>query len=421
MHVLEPGWEVPDALPAGVTLAPAADPIVASRVIAERIGGEVVVDVAAAERALAREAARRRARDVIADAAEAALLCARLDELSSRIDTGAADRERSATVARLSAVAGDITADPDVLVAAAARLRAAAVTADASARIVGDRPSTVPAEMELVRARSMVSASADAADDPERGHTEVAGVVAMSSGAALVLVGTGVPAAVAVLVPVGACAALVTRWRSARNARVRSSVDADAAATALDRANAAWARAAHAEREWQARVDAAAAADAELAAAREAWIELVGGDTVPVERAEHVADARRRLIAVATELGVDPATPAAQLTFALSRRAADSAAASHERDEVHARLRQLLHGRRLDRLRAEADAARHLLASPAPRAIVLCDPFAAVGRHRRRELFEDLERAAPGMTLAVVTSDDDALAWAAARNRVEIG
>jgi hypothetical protein len=49
--------------------------------------------------------------------------------------------------------------------------------------------------------------------------------------------------------------------------------------------------------------------------------------------------------------------------------------------------------------------------------MVLCDPFAAVGRHRRRELFEDLERAAPDVRLAVVTSDDEAVAWATAKAR----
>jgi hypothetical protein len=421
MHVLEPGWEVPDTLPAGVTVAPAADPTTAARVIAEHIGGELVVDVAAAERALAREAARRRARQVVADATEADRLCARLDELSARARRDRADSdETSAMVARLAAVVGDVTADPDALLAAAARLRVATVTADAAARVVGERPSTVAAEIELVRARSLVTALAGDLEDSGRPRTPVLGAVAMSAGAALVAVGVGLPVALAAVVPGATTAGLATRWRRARRDDTRARVEADAAAADADRAEAALAGAADAVREWQARADAAAAARDELDAARDEWVGRVGFD-VPVERAERLADARRRLVAVATDLGVAPTTPATQLMFELSRRAAESAVALEERGELQARLRELLHGRRLDRLQAEADAARATLAAPSPAAMVLCDPFAAVGRHRRRELFEDLERAASGIALAVVTSDDEALAWASARRTAEIG
>jgi hypothetical protein len=81
----------------------------------------------------------------------------------------------------------------------------------------------------------------------------------------------------------------------------------------------------------------------------------------------------------------------------------------------------VLHGRRLDRLRADADAARAVLATPAPTALVLCDPFATMGgRARRRAFLDDLERAPAHLTLAVVTSDDEALAWAVARSRREV-
>jgi hypothetical protein len=419
MHVLEPGWEVPDTLPAGVTVAPAADPKTAARVIAERIGGELVVDVAAAERVLVREASRRRAAQVVADAAEAARLCARLDELAVRTGRDRAHcDERAREVARLAAVVGDVTAEPDALAAAAARLRAARLTAEAAARVVGERPSTLAAEMELVRARSLVTES------PERSQpagSATAGVLAMSVGAALLLVSVAVPVVVAALLPVSVVGALLGRHRRARLADARLRAEADAAAAAVERAYAAWTRAVAVAREWQSRADAAAAADAELAGAQTAWVDVVGSEDVPVERADVLAAARVRLVEIADELGVDRVAPATQLAFELRRRLDESADAAREREEVQARLRELLHGRRLDRLQAEAEAARDLLAAPAPPAMVLCDPFAAVGRHRRRELLEGLERAASGVTLAVVTSDDEALAWAAARTRTEIG
>jgi hypothetical protein len=407
MHVLEPGWEVPDALPAGVTVAPAADPRTAARAIAERIGGELVVDVAAAERVLAREASRRRAARVVEDAAEVARLRARLAELSGANRPQPAERDETSLLPRLAAVAGDVTADADALLAAAARLRVATSTAEAT-RVVGDRPSTVAAEMELVRARSLV-ADVGAAAEPGRGGAAT-GALAMGSGGALLLVSAGVPVVAGSLLPLAVVAGLVVRRRRRRLVGARMRAEAEAAAAVVERAQAAWTRALDAEREWRSRTDAAAAASAEVEAARAAWHKLVGSDGVPVERAEAIADARRQLADVAAELGLDAATPATQLAFELSRRAA-------ERARLEARLRDVLHGRRLDRLQAEADAARNVLAAPAPPAMVLCDPFAAVGRHRRRELFEDLERAAPDVRLAVVTSDDEAVAWATAKAR----
>jgi hypothetical protein len=166
--------------------------------------------------------------------------------------------------------------------AAAARLRAAELTAEAAARVVGDQPSTVAAEMELVRARSLVPDDA-AADGAGSGGGAATGALAMSAGGALLLVSVGVPVVAGAALPVAAVVALVARRRRARLVDIRSRAEAVAAAAAVERAHTAWARAVDAEREWRSRANGAAAASAELDAARSAWADLVGSD-VPIEQ-----------------------------------------------------------------------------------------------------------------------------------------
>jgi hypothetical protein len=209
---------------------------------------------------------------------------ARLDELSGGTHAERAENdERSLRLDRLAAVVGHVTADADALLAAAVRLRAAVVTADAAARVVGDRPSTVAAEIELVRARSLVPEPRDA---DGAAPSATAGAVAMSAGGALVLIGVGLPVAAGAVLPVVTAAGLVARWRRSRRAESRLRAEADAAAAVAERAHAAWERAVDRERVLGWRADAAAAASAELDAARAAWAELVGSDDVRVECAE---------------------------------------------------------------------------------------------------------------------------------------
>jgi hypothetical protein len=422
MNVLPPGWEVPDTLPAGVTVAPAADPQTAARVIAERVGGEIVVDVATAERALARQAARRRAERVVADAAEAASLLSLLEGSDPAADrallaagessAAAAGVPASGEVARLAGVVGDVTADADDVRAAAARLRVAEVTAEAAAEVVGERPAALLPEVELVRARSLAaaasSAATDAARDAEGLGSASSGVMAMSVGATLLLVASGVGVETAALIPGLAGAGAMRGWRRRRHDARRLRVEADDAAADAERARAAWTRVDAELRAWEARNDEAVVAAAELDDARRGWSALVGD--VPVERADRLVEALEQLAPVREAVGLPAGTPPSEVVFACSRaeQSVGDAAGARAREVARARLRDVLHGRPIDRLLADAAAARAVLATPAPAAVVLCDPFASLGPGRRRALLRDLERAAANVALALVTSDEEA-------------
>lgn len=422
MNVLPPGWEVPDTLPAGVTVAPAADPQTAAQVIAERVGGEIVLDVATAELALARHAARRRAERVVADAAEAARLLSLLEGSDPAADrallatgeSSAAAVPGSGEVARLAGIVGDVTADADDVRAAGARLRAAEVTAEAAAQVVGERPATLLPELELVRARSLAAVASteatDAARDAERPGSASSGVMAMSVGATLLLVASGVGIETAALIPGLAGAGTVRGWRRRRQDARRLRVEADDAAANAERARAAWTRVDAELRAWEARNDEAVAAAAELDDARGAWSALVGD--VPVDRVDRLVEALAQLAPVRDALGLPAGTPPTELVFACRRaeQVADDAIAARAREVARARLRDVLHGRPIDRLQADAAAARAVLATPMPAALVLCDPFASLGPGRRRALLRDLERAAANISLAIVTSDEEARA-----------
>lgn len=483
VHVLPPGWEPPASLPAGMTVAPAADPVTAARVIAERVGGEIVTDPDAVERAVARRLAALRSARVIEEAGEAnrlaaliagtagdavdrapldaavaawrALPCSAAEAAARAAALEAASGEHATASAELRRVRAEALAAPDtgladlpetVIRATASAVRAARARADAAAAAVGPQPSLAGLELEVDRARLLLSAAVDAVAHLAARPSRVGGTVSVVAGAGLLATGAGAPVAL-VAAAVG-CAAGAVAGRERRRARAlaRAEAERDACAAALARVEHALAEGRAADAEWRRRAAAASAAAAEADEAEAAWVEIAGD--LPPEAVERVvaaaerararagalAEARARLAraeaaleraaAAWDDLGIDGDPPAVVASFAeteaAGRAAAERLAAlpgDAERERAAARLRELLHGRRLDRLREEAARAR-VAAADATRALVLCDPFARVGAGRRRALLRDLERAAAAdATLAVVTSDAEAIAWAEAKSR----
>ena len=160
VRLLPEGWVMPESLPTGITVAPAADPRTTARALADRLGAEMVVDVTGAERALASQASRRRAERTLGEAEVATRLSAML--AGSDADADRALLASALLLAdlvdateRAEGLEGLASWDEGAVRDAAKRLAEARIAAEVAAAAVGDRPSVVGSEIELLRARSL--------------------------------------------------------------------------------------------------------------------------------------------------------------------------------------------------------------------------------------------------------------------------
>ena len=421
--LLPTGWDLPESLPEGVTVVPSDDPRAAAHALAERFGAEVVGDVTGAERALASQAARRRAQRTVAEADVATLLSSMLEGSDPEADRALlASAPLLAELVDATERAGGMdelaSLDEDAVRDAARWLEEARAAAEVAAAAVGDRPGVVGSEIELLRARSIAGhadeEAARAVDATKGSGSRVGGSLAVVAGAALVLAGSSVlPIEALTAVPVGGLALTGAHERRLRRAAARAARRAEEASAEVRHVQDGVARLHAAEIDWAKRAVAAEHAAAALEEASTVWEGLGGGDTDASTVEARCAEIARARAAVARFEEARAAVDGIGLVQARALMAEVPGAS--DREELRRHLHDVLHGRRLDRLQADAHAARMLLDTPA-RVIVLCDPFASIGPGRRRALLRDLERA-DDVTVAVVTSDVEALAWARAHQR----